>query len=127
MNLGLYPFARNVFPALMSTLLACFALLIAAQPVQSAERSAAPDGAPTLPRETVITEKTLPPGDDASGASRSVIQSESRVQGQLASARVSSGANAGYIIVDPSVGRADRAASNGRRRVTPSQWELLRF
>jgi hypothetical protein len=92
----------------------------------AAEREAAPDGAPTLIRETTITEKTQSTSDEGD-ESKGLIASESRVQGQLANARVSVGGRPSYLVVDPTVGRADRATSNGRRRVSPSQWELLRF
>jgi hypothetical protein len=131
MNSGFYFFLRRVMGVSVCAL-ACVVLFASAQPAQSEKRVAVPDGAPTLAHETVITEKTLPPSEadevaNAGTRSRSVIQSESRVQGQLASARVNTGTSAGYVIVDPAVGRADRAAGNGRRRVSPSQWELLRF
>jgi hypothetical protein len=108
-----------------TALLATFALGAIA-PLQAAEREAAPDGAPTLARDTSITDKTQTVSD-TTDEPRGVITSESRVQGQLANARVSVGGRQSYLVVDPTVGRADRAGSNGSRRVSPSQWELLRF
>lgn len=91
----------------------------------AAERGEAPDGAPTLAREISVSEKTAP-ADAKRESVTSVIESEERVQGQLASTRVRSGANS-YLIVDPKVGRTDRAETNGQKRVSPSRWELLRF
>jgi hypothetical protein len=95
-------------------------------PLNAAEREAAPDGAPSLVRETTITDKTQDSADTPD-ESRGVITTESRVQGQWANSRVSVGGRPSYLIIDPTVGRADRVGSNGNRRVSPSQWELLRF
>jgi hypothetical protein len=92
--------------------------------VPSALRSEVPDGAPQLPAEKVVTNASV----TATGkSSTSVIVEEERVQGRLASAHVSVGGAKGYSVVDPTVGRIDRSADNGGKRVRPSMWELLRF
>jgi hypothetical protein len=103
---------------------------VSAQTKDKAARVEAPDGSPQLPRETVVSDKSVDPKTEtgaASGGANSVIQSEERVQGRLASARVGVGAAPSYLIVDPNAGKTDRAANSGTRRVTPSQWELFRF
>ncbi|TAG00147.1 MAG: hypothetical protein EAZ43_14280 [Betaproteobacteria bacterium] len=92
-----------------------------AAPANSAN-SSAPDGSPALPKETTISQKSVTPSSELD----SVVLSEERVEGRLASARVGGAANS-YLIVDPNAGRTDRAASNSGKRVTPSQWQLFRF
>jgi hypothetical protein len=47
---------------------------------------------------------------------------EERVESRLAIIR-----SGRYVVTDPNVGRYDRAASNGQRRVTPSMWQVFRF
>jgi hypothetical protein len=114
-------------------LLSCvFPVSVSAQTKDKAARVEAPDGSPQLPRETVVSDKSVDPKTETGAASvnggaNSVIQSEERVQGRLASARVGVGAAPSYLIVDPNAGKTDRAANSGTRRVTPSQWELFRF
>ena len=88
-----------------------------------------PDGSPQLAQEKVInntstgTTGSANPGKPAS----SVIVNEERIQGRLASARVSVGGAKGYTVVDPDVGRSDRQSDNGGKRLSPSLWELFRF
>ena len=85
-----------------------------------------PDGSPALPAEKVVSNASV----SARGKSTaSVIVEEERVQGRLSSAHVnvSGGWGRGYTVVDPNVGRTDRQADNGGKRVAASLWELLRF
>jgi hypothetical protein len=91
---------------------------------QKSSRLDAPDGAPQLPRETVVSDKSSDPKSEVRG---SIIESTERVQGRLATERVSTGGGQSYLIVDPNAGRVDRAATNSGRRTVPSQWELFRF
>jgi hypothetical protein len=105
---------------------------VSAQTKDKAARVEAPDGSPQLPREAVVSDKSVNPKAETgavggNGGANSVIQSEERVQGRLASARVGVGAAPSYLIVDPNAGKTDRAANSGTRRITPSQWELFRF
>jgi hypothetical protein len=111
----------------MSIALAQSQTIAPVTPVASAKiapsgTTSAPDGAPALPKETTISQKSATSGAELD----SVVRSEERVEGRLASARVGGAGNA-YLIVDPNAGRTDRAASNSGKRVTPSQWELFRF
>jgi hypothetical protein len=83
----------------------------------------APDGSPSLPRDTFITHTTaesLPRDADASSSASE--SSEERIESRLAVIR-----SGRTTVTDPSVGRYDRAAGNGVRRVTPSMWQILRF
>ena len=83
-----------------------------------------PDGAPELVVEkNVSNTSTSAPVK----ASTSVIVEEERVQGRLATARISVGGGKGYTVVDPNAGRTDRQADNAGKRVNPSLWELFRF
>lgn len=92
--------------------------------VAAPARSEAPDGAPELTAEKTVSNTSI----TATGkASTIVIVEEERVQGRLASAHVRVGGAKGYTIVDPNVGRTDRQADNGGKRVSPSLWELFRF
>jgi hypothetical protein len=89
----------------------------------SASRVPAPDGAPTLPKDLAINQTTSV--RESRGASESVIgaaSSEEKIENRLAVIRAG-----GYVVTDPNVGRYDRAASNGVKRVSPSMWELFRF
>ena len=92
--------------------------------VAKAARTEVPDGAPELASEkTVNNTSVTAPGK----ASTSVIVDEERVQGRLANAHVRVGGAKGYTVVDPNVGRTDRQADNGGKRLSPSLWELFRF
>ena len=123
----------------------CFAALVVfaasagfaqspAEPVTTASTAAAtpsprvevPDGAPVLAAEKVVSNASV---SARAKSATSVIVEEERVQGRLSSAHVivSGGWGKGYTVVDPSVGRTDRQADNGGKRVTASLWELLRF
>jgi hypothetical protein len=94
-----------------------------AQTTEKTTRVDVPDGAPQLARETVVSDKSTDPKSE----SRSVIESTERVQGRLASERVTVGGGQSYLIVDPNAGKIDRASVNNGRRTVPSQWELFRF
>ncbi len=83
-----------------------------------------PDGSPQLANEKLVSNSSVV----ASGkGGASVIVDEERVQGRLSAAHVSFAGSKGYTIVDPNVGRTNRDATNGSKRVTASLWELLRF
>lgn len=104
----------------------------ALSPLVIAPSTEVPDGSPQLAPEKVISNTTSgTTGAVASGrfanASGSVIVSEERIQGRLASAHVSVGGGKGYTVVDPDAGRTDRQSGNGVKRLTPSTWELFRF
>ena len=102
-----------------------FAQSAAAPPPQTE----VPDGAPQLAQEKIIG-NTSSGTAGASNPGRSVstvIVNEERIQGRLASARVSVGGAKGYTVVDPDAGRADRQSDNGGKRLSPSLWELFRF
>jgi len=94
-----------------------------AQSAPPAGSTEVPDGAPSVDPQATITERSTAAASVAAVGGR--VQEE-RLQGRLASARVSVGPFA-YRVVDPAVGQFDRRADNGGRRVTPSLWELLRF
>ncbi len=83
-----------------------------------------PDGAPALAAEKTVSNTSVTAPVKASA---SVIVEEERVQGRLANARISVGGGKGYTVVDPNVGRTDRQADNGGKRVSPPLWELFRF
>ena len=88
-----------------------------------------PDGAPQLAQEKIIgntSTGTTGAGNPGRSAT-SVIVNEERIQGRLASARVSVGGVKGYTVVDPDAGRVDRQSDNGGKRLSPSLWELFRF
>ena len=87
-------------------------------------RTDVPDGAPELKAEKTVSNTSV---SAPAKASASVIVEEERVQGRLAQARVSVGGGKAYTVVDPNVGRTDRQADNGGKRVSPSLWELFRF
>ena len=101
-----------------------------AQPAQSpaqastAARVDAPDGAPQLAKETSISNTSTAVGRSSDSV---VTVDEERIQGRLASAKVSVGGGRSYTVVDPAAGRNDRQADNAGKRVSPSLWELLRF
>ena len=85
-----------------------------------------PDGSPALASEKGVSNASV---SATVKSVSSVIVEEERVQGRLSSAHVSVGGGwgRGYTVVDPNVGRTDRQADNGGKRVTASLWELLRF
>lgn len=91
-----------------------------------------PDGSPQLAPEKFISNTSTGvtgasnPGRSAISAS-TVVTSEERIQGRLASARVSVGGAKGYTVVDPDAGRTDRQSDHGGKRLSPSIWELFRF
>ena len=87
-------------------------------------RIAAPDGAPELALEKSVSNTSVTVSEKSA---LSVVIDEERVQGRLSSAHVSVGGARGYSVVDPTVGRVDRNADNGGKRVRPSLWELFRF
>jgi hypothetical protein len=95
-----------------------------AQSAGASDRSEVPDGAPQLPAEKVISSQASAPTARPAGH---IVVEEERIQGRLASARVSVGGARSYTIIDPAVGRADRQPDNGGKRVSPSLWELFRF
>ena len=98
-------------------------------PVAASAQTEVPDGSPQLAPEKAIS-NTSTGATGASNPGRSagtVIVSEERIQGRLASASVSVGGVKGYTIVDPDAGRSDRQPNNGGKRLSPSLWELLRF
>jgi len=120
------PSSRDLTRVFLGTVGAFCALsaLAHAQSTIETSRVEAPDGAPELVAEKVISSQTSAPAAKLAG---SVVVDEERIQGRLANARVSVGGARGYIIVDPAVGRADRQADNGGKRISPSLWELFRF
>lgn len=90
----------------------------------AAGRIDVPDGVPTLAADKGVD------GRSAASISREAADdsvNEERIQGRLATARVSVGGGRTYSVVDPSAGRFDRQADNAGRRVTPALWELFRF
>jgi hypothetical protein len=122
-NILLRPFFRpcaNVLTGLVFAVISVAAWAQAATPT----RIDAPDGAPELTSEKSVSNASV---GAAPKASSSVIVEEERVQGRLANAQVRVGGSKGYTVVDPNVGRTDRQADNGGKRVSPSLWELLRF
>ena len=98
-------------------------------PVGVSPQIEVPDGSPQLAQEKVISNtSTGTTGNGNSGkAASSVIVNEERIQGRLASSRVSVGGAKGYTVVDPDAGRVDRQSDNGGKRLSPSLWELFRF
>lgn len=87
-------------------------------------RVEAPDGAPQLAAEKVISNQSSAPAGKPAG---NITVEEERIQGRLANARVSVGGGRSYTIVDPGVGRSDRQPDNGGKRISPSLWQLFRF
>jgi hypothetical protein len=88
-----------------------------------AQRTPAPDGAPTLAKDLTINQSTSTRDErGATDAGANAASSEEKIENRLAVIR--SGA---YVVTDPNVGRYDRATSNGVKRVSPSMWELFRF
>jgi hypothetical protein len=89
------------------------------QPAQSspAQRIEAPDGAPSVPKDVTINHTT-----SARDERTADVVSEEKIENRLAIIR-----SGRYFVTDPNVGRYDRAASNGVKRVSPSMWELFRF
>ena len=127
----------NAFSSRLPSSVAAFAAAVGlalsssvfAQSAAAPSQTEVPDGSPQLAQEKVI-------GNTSSGATGSanqgrsastVIVSEERIQGRLASARVSVGGAKGYTVVDPDAGRSDRQSDNGGKRLSPSLWELFRF
>jgi hypothetical protein len=89
----------------------------------SASRIPAPDGAPIMPKDLAIDQTTsVRESRGASEAAAGSTSSEEKIENRLAVIRAG-----GYVVTDPNVGRYDRAASNGVKRVSPSMWELFRF
>jgi hypothetical protein len=90
---------------------------------QSAARTPAPDGVPTLAKDIVIDQSTSVREERANAqAGPNSAPSEEKIENRLAVIR-----SGGYVVTDPNVGRYDRATSNGVKRVAPSMWELFRF
>jgi hypothetical protein len=103
--------------------------VIAAEKVVPApSRIPAPELAPELPsRDNArVTQKDSTASADAEGSAANAQVhdgvSEERVESRLAVIR--SGRS---TITDPNVGRYDRAASNGQRRVAPTMWQVFKF
>jgi hypothetical protein len=109
------------FAAVLAVVTAFGAFAQSAQPPKKAEpeRIEAPDGSPTLPRDLSINQKT-----SASDADGTVVAEprEERIESRLAVIRTGRA-----TITDPNVGRYDRAATAGTRRVSPAMWEIFRF
>ena len=112
--------------------------LVFAQPGAAASLAEVPDGSPQLAQEKIIsnTSSGVTDAADATDATSTsnpgrsastVIASETRIQGRLASANVSVGGAKGYTVVDPDVGRSSRQSNNGGKRLSPSIWEMFRF
>lgn len=129
--MNLFKNALATLCALSVAMLVCDSVIAQTQnapkKVESA-RTEAPDGSPTLPRDTSINQSTA----DAVGRGRDAARgddgdaplasSEERIESRLAVIR------AGRTTVkDPNVGRYDRAASSTGKRVAPTMWELFRF
>jgi hypothetical protein len=113
----------------VSMAFAAFAQTNAPQAPMSSPASAAskaaevPDGSPSLPRDVSITHTTaesLP--RDTTLRDSAPESSEERIESRLAVIR-----SGRTTVTDPNVGRYDRVAGNGVRRVTPSMWQILRF
>ena len=127
----------NAFTSRLSANIAAFAAAVGlalsssvfAQPAAAPSQTEVPDGSPQLAQEKVIgNTSSAATGSANQGRSAStVIVNEERIQGRLASARVSVGGAKGYTVVDPDVGRSDRQPDNGGKRLSPSLWELFRF
>ncbi len=83
-----------------------------------------PDGAPQLAKEMSINNMSASADRSSDHA---LLVEEERVQGRLATAKVSVAGGKGYMVVDPAVGRTDRPADNAGKRVSPPLWELFRF
>jgi hypothetical protein len=132
MNDDMNRFSRDskrsgVAVALLVALSASCAFAQVAQTPASAATPArvdAPDGAPQLAKETTISNSSTAVGRSSDAA---VTVEEERVQGRLATAKVSVAGGKGYTVVDPAAGSNDRAAGNAGKRISPSRWELLRF
>ncbi|MGL5001813.1 MAG: hypothetical protein ACRDAM_02625 [Casimicrobium sp.] len=100
-----------------------------ALPSWAADKNApipAPELAPQLPsRDNArVTQKDAkaPAADEDVKKSVSEDVVEERVESRLAVIR-----SGNYVVADPNVGRYDRAASNGQRRVAPSMWQIFKF
>ncbi len=100
-----------------------------AAPAAQSPQTEVPDGSPQLAQEKVISNTSSgTTGSSTQGRLAStVIVNEERIQGRLASARVSVGGAKVYTVVDPGAGRSDRQSDNGGKRLSPSIWELFRF
>jgi hypothetical protein len=96
----------------------------ASAPASASARVDAPDGAPQLTKESTISNTSTAVGRSSEAV---VTVDEERVQGRLATAKVSVAGGKGYTVVDPAAGHTDRPAGNAGKRVSPSLWELLRF
>jgi hypothetical protein len=83
------------------------------------ERVEVPDGSPTLPRDLSINQSTVARESDSAEDAKS---REERVESRLAVIRAGRATT-----TDPNVGRYDRAATGGTRRVSPAMWEIFRF
>lgn len=91
-----------------------------ATPPPPVAASEAPDGSPSLPKDTSITNVTA--DTIARDAGVSQVGSEERIESRLAVIR-----NGRATVTDPNVGRYDRVQANGQRRVTPTMWQVFRF
>ncbi len=90
-------------------------------------RAEVPDGSPALPRDTAINQTTATTlvrerTEATVETAPEVASTEERVESRLAVIR-----SGRTTVTDPNVGRYDRAVANGKKRVTPTMWELLRF
>ncbi len=125
----------NALTSAIAVWLAATAFVSNAQtvaPPKKAEpaRVEVPDGAPALARDMTIDQTTASTlvrerAADAIApdvATHERVWSEERIEGRLAVIR-----SGRTTTTDPSVGRYDRAASNGSKRLTPGMWELFRF
>ncbi len=97
---------------------------VAPAPSSQGARVEVPDGSPQLAFEKVVSHASVT-AHATSGSG--VIVDEERVQGRLSAAHISVAGSRGYTVIDPNVGRTNRDATNGSKRVTASLWELLRF
>lgn len=91
-----------------------------AAPAPASAGAEPPDGSPSLPRDTTITHATA---DTIAREPNAIADGgEERIESRLAIIR-----NGRATITDPNVGRYDRAAASGQRRVAPTMWQVFRF
>jgi hypothetical protein len=103
--------------------------VIAAEKLMPApSRIPAPELAPELPsRDNArVTQKDSTASADAERSAANAEAhdgiSEERIESRLAVIR-----SGRATVTDPNVGRYDRAAGNGQRRVTPTMWQVFKF
>jgi hypothetical protein len=119
---------KKVFISTVSELaiIASFSAIAAEAPVPA--RTPAPELVPELPSRDnarVSQKDSNAVSESERGAAKAEAGdgvNEERIESRLAVIR-----SGRTTVTDPNVGRYDRAASNGQRRVAPTMWQLFKF